>query len=122
MQSSSLSYSDMLNQIMSGSAMLSDMAMPALFLFFGILLDWNTIKSSNKTYVQNAENQLQTLMRTDESDFESLYRSLTSAARTALVSTITEGQLGDAISNIQQIVAYNTRTDLWYNVGGGNAP
>lgn len=60
--------------------------------------------------------QLQTLMRTDESDFESLYRSLTSAARTALVSTITEGQLGDAISNIQQIVAYNTRTDLWYNV------
>ena len=52
-------------QIMSGSAMLSDMAMPALFLFFGILLDWNTIKSSNKTYVQNAENQLQTLMVLD---------------------------------------------------------
>ena len=60
--------------------------------------------------------QLQTLMRTDEDDFESLYRSLTSAARTALVSTITEGQIGEAISNIQQIVAYNTRTDLWYNV------
>ncbi len=60
--------------------------------------------------------QLQTLMRTNEGDFESLYRSLTSAARTALISTITEGQLGDAISNIQQIVAYNTRTDLWYNV------
>lgn len=60
--------------------------------------------------------QLQTLLRTSESDFENLYRSLTSAVRTALFSTITEGQLNDAISNIQQIVAYNTRTDLWYNI------
>lgn len=60
--------------------------------------------------------QLQTLMKTDENDFENLYRSLSSAVRTALVSTITEGQLNDAISNIQQIVAYNTRTDLWYNI------
>ena len=60
--------------------------------------------------------QMQTLMRTSESDFENLYRSLTSAVRTALFSTITEGQLNDAVSNIQQIVAYNTRTDLWYNI------
>ena len=60
--------------------------------------------------------QLQTLMKTNEGDFESLYRSVTSAARTALVSTINEGQVNDAISNIQQIVAYNTRTDLWYNI------
>ena len=60
--------------------------------------------------------QLRTLMSTTERDFETLYQSVTSATRTALVSTITEGQLGDAINNIQQIVAYNTRTDLWYNV------
>ena len=55
-------------------------------------------------------------MNTSESDFESLCQSLASATRTALVSTITEGQINDAINNIQQIVAYNTRTDLWYNV------
>ena len=61
--------------------------------------------------------QLRTLMNTTESDFESLYQSLLSATRTALVSTINEGQVEDAIANIQQIVAYNTRTDLWYNIG-----
>ena len=60
--------------------------------------------------------QLRTLMNTTESDFESLYQSLVSATRTTLVSTITEGQINDAINNIQQIVSYNTRTDLWYNV------
>ena len=60
--------------------------------------------------------QLRTLMNTGELDFESLYQSLMSATRTTLVSTIAEGQINDAISNIQQIVAYNTRTDLWYNV------
>lgn len=60
--------------------------------------------------------QLRTVMGTTERDFETLYQSVTSATRTALVSTITEGQLNDAINNIQQIVAYNTRTDLWYNV------
>ncbi len=60
--------------------------------------------------------QLRTLMNTDERDFENLYQSLTSATRTTLVSTIAEGQINDAISSIQQIVAYNTRTDLWYNV------
>ena len=60
--------------------------------------------------------QLRTLMNTDETDFESLYQSLLSATRTTLVSTIAEGQINDAINNIQQIVSYNTRTDLWYNV------
>ncbi len=60
--------------------------------------------------------QLRTIMNTDEQDFESLYQSLRSATNTTLVSTITEGQISDAISNIQQIVAYNTRTDLWYNI------
>ena len=55
-------------------------------------------------------------MNTDEQDFESLYQSLLSATNTTLVSTITEGQINDAINNIQQIVSYNTRTDLWYNV------
>ncbi|MDD7175865.1 MAG: HDIG domain-containing protein [Clostridiales bacterium] len=60
--------------------------------------------------------QLRTLMNTGETDFEALYQSLLSATRTTLVSTITEGQINDAISNIQQIVAYNTRTDLWYNI------
>ena len=60
--------------------------------------------------------QLRTLMNTTEQDFEALYHSLISATRTTLVSTITEGQINDSISNIQQIVAYNTRTDLWYNV------
>ena len=61
--------------------------------------------------------QLRTLMNTTEIDFETLYQSLLSATRTTLVSTINEGQIETAISNIQQIVAYNTRTDLWYNVG-----
>ena len=60
--------------------------------------------------------QLRTIMNTDERDFESLYQSVRSATNTTLVSTITEGQINDAISNIQQIVAYNTRTDLWYNI------
>ncbi|MGN0996082.1 MAG: HD family phosphohydrolase [Candidatus Ventricola sp.] len=60
--------------------------------------------------------QLRTVMNTEERDFENLYQSVLSATRTALVSTITEGQINDAINNIQQIVAYNTRTDLWYNV------
>ncbi|MBQ2835128.1 MAG: HDIG domain-containing protein [Clostridia bacterium] len=60
--------------------------------------------------------QLRTLMNTSERDFEALYQSLKSATNTTLVSTITEGQISDAINNIQQIVAYNTRTDLWYNV------
>ena len=60
--------------------------------------------------------QLRTVMNTTERDFETLYQSVTSATRTALVSTITEGQINDAINNIQQIVSYNTRTDLWYNV------
>ena len=59
--------------------------------------------------------QLRTLMNTSEEDFETLGQSLLSATRTALVSTITEGQISDAINNIQQIVAYNTRTDLlWF--------
>ncbi len=61
--------------------------------------------------------QLRTLMNASQSDFENLYQSLLSATRTILVSTINEGQINDAVSNIQQIVAYNTRTDLWYNVG-----
>ncbi len=60
--------------------------------------------------------QLRTLMNTSEHDFETLYQMLISATRTTLISTITEGQLSDSINNIQQIVAYNTRTDLWYNV------
>ena len=60
--------------------------------------------------------QLRTVMNTAERDFETLYQSVTSATRTALVSTIAEGQINDAINNIQQIVSYNTRTDLWYNV------
>ena len=60
--------------------------------------------------------QLRTLMNTSEEDFESLYQSLLSATNTTLVSTITEGQINDAINNIQQIVSYNTRTDLWYNI------
>ena len=68
------------------------------------------------TRVSLSSYQLRTLMNTAERDFETLYQSLSSATRTALVSTITEGQLNDAINNIQQIVAYNTRTDLWYNV------
>ncbi len=68
------------------------------------------------TLVKLSNYQLRTVMNTAERDFETLYQSVTSATRTALVSTITEGQLGDAINNIQQIVAYNTRTDLWYNV------
>ena len=61
--------------------------------------------------------QLRTLMNTAESDFENLTQSMQSATRTTLVSTISEGQVDDAIANIQQIVAYNTRSDLWYNVG-----
>ena len=68
------------------------------------------------TKVKLSNYQLRTVMNTAERDFETLYHSVTSAARTALVSTITEGQINDAINNIQQIVAYNTRTDLWYNV------
>ena len=60
--------------------------------------------------------QLRTLMNTSVDDFETLGQSLLSATRTALVSTITEGQISDASNNIQQIVAYNTRTDLWYNI------
>lgn len=60
--------------------------------------------------------QLRTLMNTSEHDFEMLYQMLVSATRTTLISTITEGQINDSINNIQQIVAYNTRTDLWYNV------
>ena len=60
--------------------------------------------------------QLRTLMNTSEHDFEMLYQMLMSATRTALISTITEGQINDSVNNIQQIVAYNTRTDLWYNV------
>ncbi|MBR4039361.1 MAG: HDIG domain-containing protein [Clostridia bacterium] len=60
--------------------------------------------------------QLRTVMNTAERDFETLYQSVISATRTTLVSTITEGQISDSINNIQQIVAYNTRTDLWYNV------
>lgn len=60
--------------------------------------------------------QLRTLMNTSEHDFETLYQMLVSATRTTLISTITEGQVNDSINNIQQIVAYNTRTDLWYNV------
>ena len=60
--------------------------------------------------------QLRTLMNTSEQDFEALYQSLISATRTTLVSTIAEGQINDSINSIQQIVSYNTRTDLWYNV------
>ena len=59
---------------------------------------------------------MRTLMNTSELDFETLYQMLISATRTTLVSTITEGQINDSINNIQQIVAYNTRTDLWYNI------
>ncbi|MBP3655236.1 MAG: HDIG domain-containing protein [Clostridia bacterium] len=62
------------------------------------------------------EYQLRTLMNTAEKDFETLYQSVSSATKTTLHSTITEGKINDAISNIQQIVAYNTRTDLWYNI------
>ena len=68
------------------------------------------------TRVTLSNYQMRTLMNTDERAFENLYQSVFSASRTALVSTITEGQINDAINNIQQIVAYNTRTDLWYNV------
>ena len=68
------------------------------------------------TKISLSNYQLQTLMKTDGHDFENLTQSLSSATKTALVSTITEGQINDAINNIQQIVSYNTRTDLWYNV------
>ena len=61
--------------------------------------------------------QLRTLMNTSKGDFENLYQSLASATRTVLVSNINQGQIDNAVSNIQQIVAYNTRTDLWYNIG-----
>ena len=73
--------------------------------------------SSMVTMLSLNSYQLRTLMNTSQSDFENLYQSLLSATRTILVSTINEGQINDAVSNIQQIVAYNTRTDLWYNVG-----
>ena len=61
--------------------------------------------------------QLRTLMNASEEDFEVLVQSIQSATKTVLVSTINQGQIENAISNIQQIVAYNTRTDLWYNIG-----
>ncbi|MBP3427227.1 MAG: HDIG domain-containing protein [Clostridia bacterium] len=68
------------------------------------------------TSITLSEYQVRTLMNTAERDFESLYQSVSSAAKTTLVSMITEGQTTEAINNIQQIVAYNTRTDLWYNI------
>lgn len=52
-------------QYMSVSDMLWDMAYPALFLFFGILLDWNVIKNGNKDIVRDAQYQLKTLMVLD---------------------------------------------------------
>lgn len=68
------------------------------------------------TKVSLSNYQLATLLKSDAEDLDDLYESLQSATRTTLVGTVPEGQESDALNNIQQLVAFNTRSDLWWNV------
>ena len=68
------------------------------------------------TKVSFSNYQLATLLKSNVDDIDDLYESLQSATRTTLVGTVPEGQESDALNNIQQLVAFNTRSDLWWNV------
>lgn len=68
------------------------------------------------TKVTLSNYQLSTLLGSSAQDLDDLYQSLQSAMRTTLIGTIPEGQENDAFTNIQQLVAFNTRSDLWWNV------
>ena len=68
------------------------------------------------TRVSLSNYQLSTLLKSSEEDLSTLYESLQAATRTTLVGTVPEGQETDALNNIQQLVAFNTRSDLWWNV------
>ena len=68
------------------------------------------------TKVSLSNYQLATLLKSNAEDIDDLYESLQSATRTTMVGTVPEGQENDALNNIQQLVAFNTRSDLWWNV------
>ena len=68
------------------------------------------------TMVELSNYQLNTLMSASAEDLKNLYQSLSSATRTTLIGTIPEGSESDAINNIQQLIAYNTSSALWWNV------
>lgn len=83
-------------QLMSFGDMLMDMAMPALFLLFGILLDWNIIKNGNKNFVENAQNQLKTLMVLDPQAPAASKAEVEKAAADA--ATVQESDLGEDVA------------------------
>ncbi len=66
--------------------------------------------------VEMTDEQLGVLLDTPVDELENLCQNLTASVRTTLASTILEGEVGDAISNIQRLVAYNTSANLWWNV------
>lgn len=68
------------------------------------------------TMVSLSNYQLNTLMSASADDLKNLYQSLASATRTTLIGTVPEGFENDAINNIQQLIAYNTSSALWWNV------
>lgn len=68
------------------------------------------------TMVELSDYQINTLMTAAAEDLKNLHQSLSSATRTTLIGTIPEGFESDAINNIQQLIAYNTSSALWWNV------
>ncbi len=61
--------------------------------------------------------QLTTLMNASTAEMNHLQESLVSGVRTAMASTIAEGQVNDAITNVQELVGYSVPTELWMGVG-----
>jgi putative nucleotidyltransferase with HDIG domain len=59
--------------------------------------------------------QLRVLLNISENDLEDLYQTLVAGVRTTMAGTIPEGQINDAITNIQEL-SYSVPTDLWWSV------
>lgn len=68
------------------------------------------------TRVKLSNYQMTTLLNTNAQEIDNLYQSIEAATRTTLIGTIPEGQESDALNSIQQLVAYNTSSNLWWNV------
>ena len=63
--------------------------------------------------VQLSNYQLQVLLNATPGDLDRLEQALITGARSALTGTIAEGQIGDAINQIQQMVTYSPSSGMW---------
>lgn len=65
--------------------------------------------------VQFTNEQIRTVLDVSSKDLEDLCQNLTASVRTTVAATILEGEVPDAIANIQRLMP-NTSPSLWWNV------